>query len=270
MRRAASLAIVLTLSVSSGAYGVSQESGGLGVAATFVVICGLEQGTAWQFTAGKFLTANHVVSQCASVQILTPSGEVTAHVTRRNAVYDVAEIHSSFQAPLSIALATQQPSIGSALEIRSAPDGNLTTTKGKMVSEETLNGIPALQVSAKVAPGSSGGVVMNASGQAVALVQDELLDGSHDAMAIRQPYLSLFIAGALLHTVAGTAGMGRNRGLNLTLLVVTILTFLSGAATAWTISVRRFRRAMGTDRDSDTVHAILGSVYWDGDGEWPM
>jgi S1-C subfamily serine protease len=213
-----------------------------GAAATFVVQCGLEEGTTWQIGRGDYLTANHVVAGCDHVLIVTDAGLRDATVVRRNVAYDLAEVHSAYVAPESLALGNFVFRSGSRLTIRSAPGGTLVTTRGMLLSTSIVDGIPVLLTNARVSPGSSGGAVLDANGRVVALVQKMLLDGTHITLAIRQPYLHDFVTGALRGTRVGPAAGGAvvlTHSTPLLLVMSSLLVAL--VAVLWPLSIYRVR-----------------------------
>ncbi len=229
--------------------------------ATFVVTCGLDEGTAWQVRPGVYLTANHVVAQCVTAQLVTPGGIVDTRVFRRNTAFDIAELRSSYQAGSSIALAASLPSTGSTLVIRSAPNGKMGTTTGVLVDIEDVSGVPILHTSAQVSPGSSGGVVVDTSQRAVGLVQEELLDGSHGALALRQPYLSEFLSGKLAHTVSGSILPAQGLLAAPNSIWWVLFAFLSGVMSVSPLFFLWYRHNMRRGRVLDRVEIVLGAVF---------
>ena len=229
--------------------------------AVYVVTCGIEQGTAWQFSPGLYLTAAHVVTACGKASIELGDSTASAHVIRRNLHYDVAELKSSYVASLYIPLATRASTPGSPVKVRSAPGGKLETTSGVVLSDDAGIVIPQILASAQVALGSSGGVMVNQSGEAVGLVQEETLSGPHECLAIRQPLLSKFIDGELPGDTVGPLASSSREDSGMPVIVWLVLGAVAGAMITMSVVSWRSRRTPRGVKKIDSVDVVLGAVF---------
>ena len=199
------------------------------VGATFLLDCGAYTGTAWQFSPGLYLTANHVVVHCRTPMIVSKSGAHRSNVILHNTLDDVAELKSSFIAPSSIPIRVSSIATNEKLYVRAAPGGRLETSSGRLIGDFPVDGIPSIETSAFVDPGSSGGVVINESGDVVGLVQKKSTDPTF-GVALRQPFISGFLARKLPGTDAGPLPISSASDISVDLLWMMVATVFSAVS----------------------------------------
>jgi len=234
------------------------------VSATFLLECGNYTGTAWQFSPGRYLTANHVVAHCRVPLIVSSSGTHASKVVLHNTIDDIAELMSSFIAPSSVPLSRSVLTTNERLYVRAAPGGVLGTTSGTLLRESSVDGIPSIELSASVNPGSSGGVVVDEAGAAVGLVQKKSSDPA-TGIAIRQPFITQFLQRKLVGTKVGPLQMARIHSLATGILWLGVGALFVPTAFLWWRAQRRHRLATKSVQIYDKVPVVLGRVFWDGD-----
>lgn len=122
---------------------------------------------------GWALTAAHVVGEHDEVDVLVRSGpRLTAEVVRRDHVVDVALLRVPGRAFPCLPLGAEPPTLGSDLFVIGSPLGaafDVSVSRGIVSGFRTFDGHAYLQTDAAVNPGSSGGPMLDARGDVVAL-----------------------------------------------------------------------------------------------------
>lgn len=136
---------------------------------------------------GHVLTNNHVVANCATVDVVTASGETAGgRVTARDARNDLALVSTSSPIPIAVARFRQTPirsgddvvALGFPYRGLLAEDVNVSV--GIVSATAGLrNDTSQLQISAPVQPGNSGGPLLDEFGAVVGVVVAKL-----DALAV--------------------------------------------------------------------------------------
>ena len=141
------------------------------------------QGTAWLVSSQHWITNRHVVGDRKAVRLVGSDGTVvTARVLTADVANDLALLVAD--APLSgftpIPLAADAPKVGERVVAIGFPLAELMGSRSKLTSGDvsSLSGRAddprVIQFSAPVQPGSSGGPLLNSSGQAVGIVTSKL------------------------------------------------------------------------------------------------
>jgi S1-C subfamily serine protease len=120
------------------------------------------------------VTAAHVVGGASEIVVVDPDGrraeakQLLAYDDR----YDLAVVETDLASRLPTLALGDPPAIGDEVVLVSSPLGLSTTVAFGAVAAERRE-IDALQLSAGVSPGSSGGLVANRDGQAVAIIRSK-------------------------------------------------------------------------------------------------
>ena len=163
--RLSALALALTLAPNASA---SRPSIVAHASRSVVLVeAGDVQGSAFAFGhRGDYLTNAHVVRDVNQVTLVTDRGRrVIARVVARNDRADVARLHSRLVLPL-LRAAGRAPRPGEAVLAIGAANGLQGTVTEGIVSAvgREVGGVRMIQTDAALNPGSSGGVLLNASG----------------------------------------------------------------------------------------------------------
>lgn len=124
---------------------------------------------------GYVVTDQHVVGGANEVKVRWPDGvETVGEVVRRSRPRDVALIKTDARGrnPLPLRRIPLQP--GETVVVIAAPlgkDFQGTVTRGTYSAERTLDGVAYLQSDVHVAPGSSGGPMLDDQGRVIGLVE---------------------------------------------------------------------------------------------------
>ena len=132
--------------------------------------------------SGLAVTSQHVVGRCRSVDVV--AGDVTrrAKVIAEDRDTDLALIAAEAGAYVPLPLAESNAELGEAISVLGFPlseilNGDLRVTTGIVSSLSGIQGDRRMvQISAAIAPGSSGGPVLNPHGGVVGVVAGRLAD----------------------------------------------------------------------------------------------
>ena len=233
--------------------------------ATLVVYCGNYEGTVWQFAPGRYLTANHVVKHCNVPQIKTSDGLKSSKVVMHDFSYDIAELKSSYIASGIIHLSGRTVKDNEYLRIRSAPNGILKTTFGNVTNIRSIDKIPSIVISSKLAPGSSGGVITDRTGTAVGLIQKNVPGVPEMAIGIREPYMSRFLA-LKLNGISTRPEIKilSNRTETSLLIMISTLTLIIAISIIF-LNQRRKHRIASMIQENRNIPIVLGKKFLDGE-----
>ena len=141
------------------------------------------QGTAWLVSPQHWVTNRHVVGDRKLVKLVGSDGTVVeTRVLASDVANDLAVLVADTPPPglTPIPLAAGAPKVGERVVAIGFPLADLMGSKAKLTSGDisSLSGIAddprVFQFSAPIQPGSSGGPLLNSSGQAVGIVTSKL------------------------------------------------------------------------------------------------
>lgn len=141
------------------------------------------QGTAWLVAPQHWVTNRHVVGDRKLVKLVGSDGTVVeTRVLASDVANDLAVLVADTPPPglTPIPLAAGAPKVGERVVAIGFPLADLMGSKAKLTSGDisSLSGIAddprVFQFSAPIQPGSSGGPLLNSSGQAVGIVTSKL------------------------------------------------------------------------------------------------
>ncbi|MDR6396466.1 S1C family serine protease [Herbaspirillum seropedicae] len=123
--------------------------------------------------SGWLLSNQHVVGTARSVRVRLPGGrELPAEVLRVDAARDVALLKTEPPGVRPLPLRLDEPGLGEDVYALGSPLGdtfNTTLTRGILSGVRLLNGQEFLQSDVAILPGSSGGPLLDRSGQVVGI-----------------------------------------------------------------------------------------------------
>ncbi len=165
------------------------------IPSTFIVETGLSSGSAFLIEPDLAITAAHVVEGHSYVglapviSVIESSQTVPSFVVYVNKELDLAVLRLlSPHTGEPLELATVAPAIASEVSAFGAPGGVYRVTDGEVVSVQG----DSVQASTLVAPGNSGGPLVNSEGQVVGVIQ-QYDPQSEYALAITSPTVAKFI-----------------------------------------------------------------------------
>jgi hypothetical protein len=141
----------------------------------------VSSGTAFAVAPGLLITNHHVVARCSSVDVVTTDGRRGGSVLDADAQIDLALLRVSgipsatarLRSPRNIRLGESVTVFGFPLTGSLSSGGNFTT--GVVSALRGFRDAPgALQITAPVQSGNSGGPLMDASGLVIGVVQAKL------------------------------------------------------------------------------------------------
>lgn len=122
-------------------------------------------------TGGRVVTNSHVLEGAARVEIFSSDGDflgTTQHAEAVNGFTDLAILPRLNQIPGALHLSVTLPEVGEQILAIGAPEGLANTVSDGIVSGfRTLGGRRLIQVTAPISQGSSGGPIINRSGEVV-------------------------------------------------------------------------------------------------------
>lgn len=155
--------------------GVAQSSAAL-VKAVVTVESGVGSGSAFYISrAGHLLTNHHVVADAKFVRIKLSDGRsVVGEVLRSDKERDVALLQTDPISFDALALRTDSLQVGDEVFALGSPFGAMlsgSVSRGVLSARRVLESVPFLQSDVAVAPGSSGGPLLDAQGRVVGIAQ---------------------------------------------------------------------------------------------------
>lgn len=137
-------------------------------------------GTAVAISATELLTANHVVDQSDTAEIVLPGGStMTVTVVRRDPLRDLALIETSRSHGLGAArIADRDPRIGDEVHAFGSPNDYVQVSSGLVtgVFDGDGNGVEDVETDTAVRHGNSGGPLVNSDDEVVGIVSYGLGD----------------------------------------------------------------------------------------------
>jgi len=157
-------------------------------------------GSGFFLTDGRIATNAHVLSGSAWVEVRDADGEYLGNITYASALstsLDLAILPTIEGVKPGIPLAKQAASPGDEVWAFGSPlglQGSVST--GIVAAQREYSGITYLQITAPISPGSSGGPVVNARGEAVGVAVGMLSEGQNVNFAIPAQPLSRLVSSA--------------------------------------------------------------------------
>lgn len=213
--------IVMALVVGSALGRSAQEIARLGLASTVTLVAYDADGVRLGSGSGFFVADDLVVT---NFHVIEMSAWVWAYrvgeskliwvdsVVSQDKELDLAVLQ--LRAPLGVPLPLRQsgrPEIGAEVYVVGSPLGlEGTFTHGLVSSYRDIEGVPAMQFSAPISPGSSGGPVLDAAGEVVGVVFGGFVEGQNLNFAVPLPQLLSFLEP--LRTTEGYSAGALSRG----------------------------------------------------------
>jgi len=142
---------------------------------------------------GTIATNLHVIRDARSLEIETSSGDVydLVYLVAADARRDLAILKVPIDDAKPLQLATDaELDVGEAVYVMGNPLGQVGTFSNGLVSaQRVVDGVSLVQITAPVSPGSSGGPVMNARGEAVGVATLMLRGGQNLNYAVPIRYV---------------------------------------------------------------------------------
>lgn len=150
----------------------------------------IAQGSGFFLSDGRVVTNYHVVAGSAVVELLDSAGKVLGRVSKADALDPKADlaILSSVVKPRSfLKLATRDPNVGESVVAIGSPQGLSNTVSTGIISGIRVeSGRRLFQFTAPISPGSSGGPLLNLSGDVLGVNTLLLLEAQNLNFAV--PY----------------------------------------------------------------------------------
>ena len=153
---------------------------------------------------GLVLTNLHVVGRARSVQVSLEDGSrYEARVVARDPQVDLALLQIPANGQAAAVFSDSAPRPGELVYAFGHPWGQRNVLTGGVLSAVTsLRGrhgdVPVLRADLQLAPGNSGGPLLNASGEVIGL--NAMIFGGDQSVAIPASLIKSFLAGARPHT----------------------------------------------------------------------
>jgi S1-C subfamily serine protease len=132
---------------------------------------------------GIIVTNNHVVANAKAMAVKFPSGEVyrNVYLLSSDPINDLAFLKIEAVDLPTIPLGnSNNVQLGDEVLLVGAPQGLEQTVSNGLISGIRVdNGVRVLQTSAAASPGSSGGPLLNRSGEAVGVMRSKLVNGEN-------------------------------------------------------------------------------------------
>lgn len=157
------------------------------------------QGSGFIVSAdGTLVTNRHVIEDADRLQVELASGEVYDNVflVSDDARRDLAILRIPAANLPTLPLADDQElAVGDAVYVMGNPLGlDGTFSNGLLSAKRTFEGVSLIQITAPISPGSSGGPVLNAQGEVVAVATLMMREGQNLNMAVPARYAAGLIA----------------------------------------------------------------------------
>jgi YD repeat-containing protein len=172
----------------------------------------LAQGSGFFVAEDLFVTNHHVVNGAAIAKVMTNEGVVipVRGLVANDRLHDVVLLKTSLSSSRHLALATSRPAVGDDVWVFGAPLGLQGTLSKGIVSAERTEGLPLLQISAPISPGSSGSPVVNTRGDVVGVASAVRMEGQNLNFAVPASYVQhlLDTAADVRPLIAAARGAG--------------------------------------------------------------
>lgn len=162
----------------------------------------LSQGSGFFIsTDGAVITNKHVMEGYKSATIKTYNGQifdVTKIIKEDPDNADIIEIGTSAPNDLSreLLLSSSLPELGESIVVIGSPLGLEQTVSDGIVSGLRIyEGVPIIQMTAPISPGSSGGPVFNMRGTLIGIATFQSTEGQNLNFAISSRYMTKFLYG---------------------------------------------------------------------------
>lgn len=165
----------------------------LTVDAIVTVRSGLSVGTGFVIGSGRIVTAAHVVDPSADVNVQVGGRRLDARLVAVDASVDLALLDVASTDLPRLHLSDSLPPVGVEATAFSAADGTVAATRGIVSAYATVRGVPQLRTDAAVNAGSSGGPVVDASGQVVGVITTKMEGREGVAHAVTVDVLREFL-----------------------------------------------------------------------------
>ncbi|HEX7072172.1 MAG TPA: serine protease [Rhodothermales bacterium] len=146
------------------------------------------QGSGFVLPDGRLVTNVHVVAGAAWVEVVDSEGKVAGSIPYAEAAsprVDLAILPRLTGLGEGLPIATEPPPVGSRIVVIGSPQGLESTVSDGLVSgHREFDGVPMVQVSAPISPGSSGGPVLNSRGEVVGIAVSQLTTGQNLNFAV--------------------------------------------------------------------------------------
>ncbi len=139
---------------------------------------------------GLLLTAAHVVPGAGAKVTLRDGSTRQATVLRRSTKHDVALLSLDGASTPCMPLGLSEPSVGAEVFAMGSPGGKtlaFSVTRGILSGVREVEGRRYLQTDASINPGNSGGPLVDAEGNAVAVVSSKLVGSAVEGIAFGVP-----------------------------------------------------------------------------------
>ncbi len=149
---------------------------------------------------GLVLTNNHVAGDGRALQVTLDEGETyKAKVVKRNADEDLALLEIAEHGHAGAIISTQEPRPGEMVFAYGHPWGQRAVLTGGVLSAVTAartrkGELPILRSDVQLAPGNSGGPLLNAAGEVIGL--NAMIFGGDQSVAIPASLIREFLADA--------------------------------------------------------------------------
>lgn len=159
----------------------------------------LGQGTGFAVSADGVLVTNfHVIERATSLRVELASGAATGEVMLVGAdpLHDVAVLQVEARTPRFLALGRDAlMEVGDRVYVMGNPLGmERTFSDGLLSARRTVDGASMLQVSAPISQGSSGGPVLDRSGEVVGVATATMTEGQNLNLATPVRYVRPLLA----------------------------------------------------------------------------
>lgn len=150
--------------------------------------------------AGYILTNHHVASDGSFYSVMIEGDDKsypTTEIIKYNPVLDLSVIRiDRTLAPLPVYNGTKKPVRGQKVIAIGSPLGFFNTVSDGIISGfRVMNNVDVIQHTAPVAPGSSGGALLNMYGEVIGIVTALIDEGQNMNIAVSYEYINLFVKG---------------------------------------------------------------------------